>query len=528
MKVALASPPGPRPYRPGFALAYLYTVLKSRSNTIDVYDLNQAIFNRLWPATEAVLSYSFFNRITALGAAFSKVYSPLVVSKQGISTTDEFSNMEEVFNYIEANEEKYAVLYGSCIDPLISKRYDVLLLTIQHFEQFLSALALIHLLKQKGCTAKICVGGSYVEAYGKLLLSNKGIFEYADYLFSGDIEVIGRRILSAFNGGEAGEESVKSIPGAAYWSGEKVVANEPEYADNADLNQVQPIDYSYIKKYAYYPGGAIIPVMSSKGCYYRKCRFCSNTHFNRTFSFRSAENVFRDMLSANKELGVSQFRLVDESVPPRILKDLAEIIKSRRSNFEWGGSTRFERWFIDKDAFSRLYRGGCRFLFLGLESGSQRVLDIMGKGTSVTTATKIIKGLKAQGIKTHISILLGYPGEEPADISKTEHLVYSLEKYIDIIEVNLFELVYGSQTFDYLVENDLIQLKKVNPFYSTVDYKLTDPGMVASRMLATGTCQKLKRWAADKGKEPSILNITDLFSSPSFHQSGGSNENLSY
>lgn len=511
MKAALIFPPGSRPNRPNYVLAYLYTLFKDKVDVLDTYDLNQAVYNRVWPETKPVLDYSFYKKASIPCAVFSAINHPLTIENLGFRVNMEFSSTEEIIDFIDGSEAKFCNLYGDSITPLSDGGYHLLMNTIQHFDQLLSAMALSRLLRLRGFTGIFCVGGAYVNRFSPFLLSNKRVYGFFDYIVLGDAETTGNRLINLFAGGL--ERSVGDIPGTSYLdeAGTNVVVNKPSHANMRDLNFDEAIDYSYVKKYLYYPNDIVLPVMSSRVCHYRRCKFCSNNLIERTTPFRKARNVFRDMESGNRELSITKFRFIDDTVPKPVLIELAKIIATGGSGYTWGASVRFEKWLQDKDVLQKLYRGGCRFLFLGLESGSQAVLNKMKKGISLSTAKAIIKLAKDCAIRIHISVMLGYPGETPEDISCTEKLVYELKDYFNVLEVNFFVLLNKTDVFHDLVEGKRIKVTGVKPFSNIVEYEILDKEILKARALALETYARLREWTRENGKNASAKKIAGLF-----------------
>ena len=86
---------------------------------------------------------------------------------------------------------------------------------------------------------------------------------------------------------------------------------------------------------------------------------------------------------------------------------------------------------LQGDLIERLARGGCRLLQLGLDSGSQAVLDRLAKGTRLAIAAEVLRRLRQAGIATYVYVLLGTPGESPDEARRTKAF---LEDHADCID----------------------------------------------------------------------------------------------
>jgi hypothetical protein len=87
-----------------------------------------------------------------------------------------------------------------------------------------------------------------------------------------------------------------------------------------------------------------------------------------------------------------------------------------------------------------MHRAGCQRLEFGVESGSQRVLDLMEKGTKVSTIKNVLQNCYEAGISTQIYILIGFPGETEEDYQKTWSLLEDVKNYVDTVGYMSFDL----------------------------------------------------------------------------------------
>lgn len=81
----------------------------------------------------------------------------------------------------------------------------------------------------------------------------------------------------------------------------------------------------------------------------------------------------------------------------------------------------------------------------GLESGSQRVLDAMGKGTDLATTRRFLRDASKAGISVRTTMILGFPGEEAADLDASTAFLWEHEQYIERVSLNRFEVMTGTR-----------------------------------------------------------------------------------
>ena len=202
----------------------------------------------------------------------------------------------------------------------------------------------------------------------------------------------------------------------------RIAAGEPEGArgvvPGGDAVRFEP-DFGFARLGEYLSPVPVLPVTSSRGCYWRRCAFCPEAAAP-THGYASVEpDRFPGLLlSLSERHGATRFHLTDNAVPVPVLRALA----SRAGELEplrWHGFVRFEKALAEPALARGLRRAGCRMLQLGLESGSQRVLDRMGKGTRLETASAVLKNLSASGVAAYVYVLLGMPGETEGDAEET-------------------------------------------------------------------------------------------------------------
>ncbi|OEU74821.1 MAG: radical SAM protein [Desulfuromonadales bacterium C00003093] len=207
-------------------------------------------------------------------------------------------------------------------------------------------------------------------------------------------------------------------------------------------------DFDFARLGEYFSPEPVLPVSSSRGCYWQNCLFCPEAvapvHPYRAF----APEDFPLLLSAlSKQHKVRNFHLTDNAIPVNILRGLA----ARRDDLQglrWFGFVRFEPILENGDFVQQLSQAGCRMLQLGLESGSQQVLDRLGKGITVASAKKILGNLHEAGIAAYVYIMLGTPGETEADAEMTLAFLEAEAEKIAFLNISIMNLPRSSGMLD--------------------------------------------------------------------------------
>lgn len=195
-------------------------------------------------------------------------------------------------------------------------------------------------------------------------------------------------------------------------------------------------DFSQIRMDRYLSPEKIVPFSTSVGCYWGKCRFCPEADRGASFVATDPRDVPARIKRLADETGAPWIHITDNAIPPGVLLELSK----RESCVRWFGFVRVEPLLARKDVTKGLYASGCRMLKLGLESGSKRILQALGKGTSLEVAKRAIFALHEAGIATYVHVLLGIPGETIQDARMTLEFLLDNREAIDFIHCSILNL----------------------------------------------------------------------------------------
>jgi radical SAM superfamily enzyme YgiQ (UPF0313 family) len=138
---------------------------------------------------------------------------------------------------------------------------------------------------------------------------------------------------------------------------------------------------------------------------------------------RNPASVAEEMRQIKERYHPDQIRIVDDvlGVDRRWIRKFHDALVERDAVIPFEALSRAD--LVDAELIRLLAEAGCRRLAFGAESGSQRVLDAMHKGTKVAQLYRTAELCRKYGIETYFYIMLGYPGEEWADIAATVRLL---------------------------------------------------------------------------------------------------------
>lgn len=209
------------------------------------------------------------------------------------------------------------------------------------------------------------------------------------------------------------------------------------------------LDYSMVKMDQYtrtVNGERSISILTSRGCPYR-CNYCNSFLMKayKTVRFRSAKDVADEVLYLNQQFGINSFRIQDDifSINKARLKRLADLLDP--FNFSFRCFARIDN--IDNETIDYFKRIGVFHLSFGIESGSQKILDLMNKGITVNQIKEGLKLVKKHCFKCRVYLIVGYPGETEETIDETIDLI----KEVKPDDISIYPLIPypGTPLFHY-------------------------------------------------------------------------------
>jgi anaerobic magnesium-protoporphyrin IX monomethyl ester cyclase len=242
------------------------------------------------------------------------------------------------------------------------------------------------------------------------------------------------------------------------------VRTTPERGRIEDLDRLPFPDHSLLRLELYnesYLERPIGVIMSERGCPFG-CSYCVRT-FGRRLLSRSAESILSEIEALGIRHGIRNIRFMDDTFTANRARLIAlcQGLIERRLGVAWTCLTRVD--VLDAEALSLMRRAGCRRMYLGLESGSQRVLDSLNKGLTVDGIRERMKAVRESGIEASAFFIVGAPGETDEDVDASIRLAIELDlDYVIVTKMqywpgtDLFESHGGTVGFDLFSGEELL------------------------------------------------------------------------
>jgi radical SAM superfamily enzyme YgiQ (UPF0313 family) len=300
---------------------------------------------------------------------------------------------------------------------------------------------------------KTIVGGPEPGAYALEYLQSG-----ADFVVFGEGELTMQDLLEAFRTGT--DDSCTNIPGLAYLD-EGLMHETPQRGQIADLDR-QPwparhaIDVSrYVKTWRDAHGKGSVNFITARGCPY-KCRWCSHQVFGQTHRRRDPLLVVDEVEWLLQTYSPDMVWVSDDvfTINHKWIRDYAAEMRRRGLRIPFECISRADR--LNAETLDLLAELGCFRVWIGSESGSQRILDAMDRGVKVEQVQQAVALTRERGIESGMFLMWGYDGEELDDIEATI-------KHVSVTKPDIFftTVSYPIKGTPYYnkVSDRLVQLK---------------------------------------------------------------------
>ena len=419
----------------------------------------------------------------------SYIFPPihLLYIAQAIRRTGHEAEVVDIPYLINTNHGKFNIQDDSGIDYVLSKDFDVIGIG-SVVSSYSYCERLVKKVREKKRHVPIIVGGSVGLPIKELWEKHAPV----DFICESDGEAVIERFMKAY---PHDMEEVKKIPGLYYLDGEgKYTGNKPELPmnldyipfltyDEVDLEYYIENQRKWIKNvlcssgnYYFSDKERFLPLILSRGCVY-KCTFCF--HFNNLHRKHSPKYIADYIEFMMDRYNATAFQIIDDLIliNKNWLHEVCdEIIKRgiKTSFFSSGGKPSV----VDREILMKMNDAGFKRISYGIESGSQTILDIMRKQTTVEDNYKAVTLMEEVGIPCNVNIVFGMPGETEKTMNETRDFLISLDLTSKNYYAALATPYPGSPLFNHVAEKGIIKDVREYLFnlggYGDYKYNLTE------------------------------------------------------
>ncbi|MBP7634156.1 radical SAM protein [Candidatus Ozemobacteraceae bacterium] len=436
MRAVLVFPPQWDPRQPPLAPAVLAGALRRAGADVLVRDLNLALYRQLLRSElpggiEAFLLGKLLDpaslrnapeymRITGeLQKIFDERFDPRGKGRLFWDTCGGTPSAAASHDWKSVLAAPDSVPFLRHLEPEIAEilawKPDFIGISVISDTQLAASLALAARFRRDLPRARIILGGDAI-TYRRSMLSGMNWLQPAiDAVGIGDGEPLLAELVTGV--------SLMEAPNAVSW--DAAAAGHAHHSFVINMSDVGSPDFDRLPLKAYLTPHLVMPIETARGCPWGRCSFCIHPVRAATgrprYRPKPAGHVATEIGSLFAA-GHRRFFIVDEAVPPPRLRELSGIFASLPEPVSWIAYARLDEGHT-RESFDRARAAGCRKLFIGVESGSDRILGKFHKGTNTTRSRRILRDAAAAGLAVHFFLMTGFPGEKEIDRQATLDLL---------------------------------------------------------------------------------------------------------
>ena len=276
----------------------------------------------------------------------------------------------------------------------------------------------------------------------------------ADFLVIGEGEETFHETILEFES----EKEYEKINGLVFKNREGEIVKNPPRIKIKNVNELSvpnrdAIDLSnYLDVWKEHHGKSTLNISTQRGCPYT-CKWCSTAVYGQSYRRRTPKLVVDEIIELKEKYNPDALWFVDDvfTVSHKWLDEFHQEMTSRNVSIEFECITRAER--LNEDVLQKLKEIGCFRIWIGAESGSQRIIEKMDRKVQLTTVKEMIQLTTKMGMESGTFIMLGYPTETMKDINLT--IQYLKDANPDVFTITVAYPIKGTSLYTE-IEKDII------------------------------------------------------------------------
>ena len=191
------------------------------------------------------------------------------------------------------------------------------------------------------------------------------------------------------------------MPNLMYRDAAGIHVNSETFAEN--MGALPPPDFDGLPMDKYFVPEPILPYLATRGCYWGRCEFCDHGE-GYTAGYRTKKDwqIIEELTFLKQKYQTRHFHFTDESYPPALFRKVTRQLVESKLDIAWTTHIRFEKSLLDDEVWQDAQDAGCKYLHMGYESGSERVLQLMDKATTTEIIQRSLELSSRHGVWNHV------------------------------------------------------------------------------------------------------------------------------
>lgn len=433
-------------------LGWAFQVLRSPT---EFYD-----YSKYCEATETILLWMQILSLLGFPGQFVRGFSIPTRGYLNLCTLEDLQN----WDLIEKVNGPFIPYFRDVLIPTVrAKKYDLIGLNVTYTRQLPFALWMMKALKAACPESFLVMGGTEVSDIWKhLFLPEKltDVFGFADACVVGEGESAFQHILDSLSQGDLPAASPNLVLNPKYADAETSII--PFRIQYENLEAMPTPNYSKLPWERYLAPEPYVYYSPTRGCYWNKCTFCD---YGLNFGSPTAPwrtdpvgKILEDLKQISRQARFIYFSV--DVLAPATLLQLAKRIVEAGIDIRWGAEIRLEKYW-SPERCQLLKRSGCTAISVGFESGNQRVLNLIEKGTRPEQVAVTIRNFTDAGIAVQMMGFTHFPSETVEEAMESVEFLKRHRRYWTFGGLGEFVLTAGAIVAR---EPDRFGIRDVRPF----------------------------------------------------------------
>ncbi len=358
--------------------------------------------------------------IDAFYRMLRSIHYPTMVTPSGYPTAHELKSFEKIRMHMDGMVNPFVDFYEQVLFPGIEADQPAVIgISMVYASQTTQALVLGMMLKERFPDIHVTFGGTYLTRWALLMEDPQlaALFACTDSVVCGEGEGPFADLLERVVDGR----SLVGVPNVIFGDYDTGDIRRFETLVSTDVANLPPPDFSDLSLDDYLVPEPILPYTLSRGCYWQQCAFCENRIGQappRPYQAVPGDRAVSELVALSSTHNVRHLHFCVDVIAPEDLKSFCEHLVEAKTDLLWNTNLRAENAF--KPGFCKLMRkAGLNSVAIGLESGCQKTLEAMKKGTELGTVGLVLRNFFDAGVATQATGFFGYPAESENDARQT-------------------------------------------------------------------------------------------------------------
>ena len=377
-----------------------------------------------------------FREVTA---TISLVYSPARICMPPMETDLSyklFMSSEVLDAVSDTQVNVYRDVFEHLLKPaILAEQPDVIGISIVLRQQLFSSMTFCALIKEQFPDIHITIGGNTVTRFRDVLPDTPKLFALFDSAIVYEGETALLRLMDAVANGT----ELSHVPNLMFRDVTGIHVNTETFAEN--MGALPPPDFDGLPLEKYFVPEPILPYLATRGCYWGRCEFCDHGEgYAAGYRTKKDWQIIEELTLLKQKYQTRHFHFTDESYPPALFRKLNRKLVESKLDIAWTTHIRFEKSLLTDEVWKDAQDAGCKYLHMGYESGSERVLQLMDKATTTDVIQQSLEFSSKYGVWNHVMGFFGFPGESYEDAKFSTQFLEDHREHVHSIGFGTFDL----------------------------------------------------------------------------------------